>query len=202
VPAWCKSTGHTLLDVRPEGPRYVVQILKNDTAIPCEAVCAVPERPTAKAKTIVCFSNDLDRVMAAFVIANGAAAMGNEVTIFFTFWGLNVLRRPSGPPVSKGLLDRMFGAMMPRGPERLTLSRMHMGGMGTRMMKYVMKQKNVMSLPELIAAAKVAGVRLVACSMSMDVMGIKAEELVEGVEIGGVGYYLGKADEANVNLFI
>jgi peroxiredoxin family protein len=96
----------------------------------------------------------------------------------------------------------MFGAMMPRGPERLTLSRMHMGGMGTRMMKYVMKQKNVMSLPELIAAAKVAGVRLVACSMSMDVMGIKAEELVEGVEIGGVGYYLGKADEANVNLFI
>jgi peroxiredoxin family protein len=128
--------------------------------------------------------------------------MGSEVTLFFTFWGLNVLRKEQAPPVTKGLLDRMFGMMMPRGPERLKLSQMNMGGMGTKMMKHVMRQKKVMSLPELIAAAKQAGVRMVACSMSMDVMGIQREELIDEVEVGGVGYYLGKADGAGVNLFV
>lgn len=201
VPAWCKRTGHTLRGVRTEGKQYIVEIVKQAAPeLACASISA--PSPAIAGKTIICFSNDLDRVMAAFVIANGAAAMGYPVTIFFTFWGLNVLRRESPPPLKKGFLDRMFGAMMPRGPERLKLSQMNMGGMGTRMMKHVMKQKNVMSLPELIAEARKAGVHLVACSMSMDVMGIKAEELVDGVEIGGVGYYLGEADESNVNLFI
>ena len=128
--------------------------------------------------------------------------MGNAVTIFFTFWGLNVLRKENPPAVSKGFLDRMFGMMMPKGPNRLKLSKLNMGGMGTAMMKHVMKSKHVDSLPDLIASARAAGVRLVACSMSMDVMGIKAEELIDGVEVAGVTNYLGTADEANVNLFI
>ena len=128
--------------------------------------------------------------------------MGNDVTIFFTFWGLNALRRQDPPSVSKGFLDRMFGMMMPRGAERLKLSKMNMGGMGTALMKHVMSTKHVMSLPELIESAKKNGVRLVACSMTMDIMGIKQEELIDGIEIAGVGNYLGEADESNVNLFI
>ncbi|MBX7257583.1 MAG: FAD-dependent oxidoreductase [Candidatus Hydrogenedentes bacterium] len=201
MPAWCKSTGHELIAVRPEGNRYVVDVKKRAVAAPSS--CAAPSHAANRSgKTLVVFSGDLDRAMASFVIANGAAAMGSEVTMFFTFWGLNVLRKEQAPPVKKGLLDRMFGMMMPRGAERLRLSQMNMGGMGTKMMKYVMKQKNVMSLPELIASAKKAGVRMVACSMSLDVMGLKQEELVDGVEIGGVGMYLGQAERAGVNLFV
>lgn len=155
-----------------------------------------------KSKTIICFSDDLDRVMATFVIANGAAAMDSDVTIFFTFWGLNVLKRTHPPAVQKGILDRMFGMMMPKGPGQLRLSKMHMAGVGSRMMRHVMKTKKVMPPEELVAAAREAGIRLVACSMSMDVMGIKKEELIDGVEIGGVGAYLGVAEQAGVNLFI
>ncbi len=140
--------------------------------------------------------------MATFVIANGAAAMNSEVTIFFTFWGLNVLKKQQPPAVKKGLLDTMFGMMMPRGPSQLRLSKMHMAGMGTRMMRHVMRSKKVMSPEELIAAAREAGVKLVACAMSMDVMGVHKDELMDGVEIGGVGAYLGAANDANVNLFI
>ncbi|HOH42766.1 MAG TPA: DsrE/DsrF/DrsH-like family protein, partial [Candidatus Hydrogenedentes bacterium] len=153
-------------------------------------------------KTIICFSDDLDRVMATFVIANGAAAMNSEVTIFFTFWGLNVLKKSRPPSVKKGFLDRMFGMMMPKGPEKLKLSKMHMAGMGSKMMRYVMANKRVMAPEELVAAARAAGVRLVACSMSMDVMGIHKDELIDGIEIGGVGAYLGTAEQSNVNLFI
>jgi peroxiredoxin family protein len=167
-----------------------------------QAAPASTAQPTNKKKTIIVFSNDLDRVMAAFVIANGAAAAGSEVTMFFTFWGLNVLRRPEGVPVEKGLLDRMFGWMMPRGARKLRLSKMHMAGIGTALMKHVMKQKNVNALPELLQMARQAGIRLVACTMSMDVMGIKKEELIDGLEFGGVAAYLDAADESNVNLFI
>ncbi|MBW7864907.1 MAG: DsrE/DsrF/DrsH-like family protein [Candidatus Hydrogenedentes bacterium] len=203
LPAWCKSTGNTLRGITSEKGRYVAKITRGGAAPTGQAVsCCAPDSSAPKGKTIVCFSNDLDKVMAAFVIANGAAAMGGPVTIFFTFWGLNVLRSKNPPAVSKGLLDRMFCMMMPKGPGRLSLSKMNMGGMGTIMMKKVMRDKKVMSLDELIQSAKDAGVKLVACSMSMDVMGIKAEELVDGVEIGGVGAYLGAAGESNVNLFI
>lgn len=198
IPAWCERTGNSLIDVKPSGGNYIARIRKEKHAAHQEKKASV----SSNSKTIVCFSNDLDRVMATFVIANAAAAMGNAVTIFFTFWGLNVLRKERPGPVKKGLLDRMFGMMMPKGPARLTLSKMHMLGMGTKMMKYVMKSKNVASLPELIHSAQIAGVKLVACSMSMDVMGIKREELIDGVDVAGAGYYLGKADEGNVNLFI
>ncbi|MHB0936226.1 MAG: DsrE/DsrF/DrsH-like family protein [Armatimonadota bacterium] len=153
-------------------------------------------------KTIVVFSGDLDKAMAAMIIASGAAAMGNEVTLFFTFWGLNLLRKPEKVSVKKNLLEAMFGWMMPRGARRATLSKMHMGGMGTAMMKYVMKTKNVATPEALLRDAQDMGVKFIACSMSMDVMGIKADELIDGVEIGGVAAYLGSADEANVNLFI
>ncbi len=155
-------------------------------------------------KTIIVFSGDLDKVMAAFIIANGAAAMGDEVTMFFTFWGLNTLRKPEKVQVKtkKSFLQAMFGWMMPRGADKLGISKMNFGGMGAPMMKMVMKQQNVTSLPELIQTAKDQGIKMIACTMSMDVMGIREEELMDGLEYAGVATYLGEADEANVNLFI
>ncbi|MDK2883326.1 MAG: hypothetical protein PWP58_1662 [Bacillota bacterium] len=153
-------------------------------------------------KTIIVFSGDLDKAMAAFIIANGAAAMGNEVTMFFTFWGLNILRKAKGAKVKKTFLEKLFGWMMPRGPEKLGLSKMNFCGLGPRMMKLMMRQKNVNTLPELIEQAQALGVKIIACSMSMDIMGIHPEELIDGIEFAGVASYLGEADEANVNLFI
>jgi peroxiredoxin family protein len=153
-------------------------------------------------KTIIVFSGDLDKLMAAFVIAVGAAAMGNGVTMFFTFWGLNALRRDSPPPVRKSFMSRMFGWLMPRGAAKAKLSKLNMGGMGTAMMRRVMRNKHVDSVEQMLSTAQEFGVRLIACTMSMDVMGIAAAELIEGVELGGVASYLGAADEASVNLFI
>ena len=152
--------------------------------------------------SMIVFSGDLDKVLAAFIIANGAAAMDTPVTMFFTFWGLNVLRRAEPVPVKKGLVERMFGWMMPRGAERLSLSKMNMGGAGTMMMKRVMARKGVFSLPKLMETAREAGVRLVACTMSMDVMGIRPEELIDGVEFGGVASFLDAADRSKTTLFI
>nr|WP_281282723.1 DsrE/DsrF/DrsH-like family protein [Thermosediminibacter litoriperuensis] len=151
---------------------------------------------------MVVFSGDLDKAIAAFIIANGAASMGKPVTMFFTFWGLNILRRDQYVPVKKGFMDRMFGMMMPRGSKKLPLSRMNMLGMGPRMIRMVMKKKNISSLEELIAQARRLGVKLVACNMSMDVMGIKREELIDGVEIGGVATFLNSAEKSNMTLFI
>nr|WP_279230332.1 DsrE/DsrF/DrsH-like family protein [Thermohalobacter berrensis] len=151
---------------------------------------------------MVVFSGDLDKAIASFIIANGAAAMGRKVTMFFTFWGLNVLRKSEKVNVKKGFMDKMFGMMMPRGSKKLKLSKMNMAGMGPKMIRKVMKDKNISSLEELIQQAIKAGVRIVACNMSMDVMGISKEELIDGVEIGGVASYLGAAEESDVNLFI
>ncbi len=151
---------------------------------------------------MIMFSGDLDKAMAGLIIANGAAAMGDEVTMFFTFWGLNILRKAQKIKVRKSFMEKMFGFMMPRGADKLGLSKMNMGGMGTLMMKGIMRKKRVNSLPELIKSAQDLGVKFIACTMSMDVMGIKQEELIDGVELAGVATYLGEADEANVNLFI
>ncbi len=154
-------------------------------------------------KTIIVFSGDFDRVFAAFIIANGAAAMGDDVTMFFTFWGLNALRKPKKQSVAgKSGLQKAFAAMMPRGAGKLKLSNMNFAGAGPRMFKSVMKQQNVMSLEELMDSARELGIRFVVCTMSMDVMGLKEEELIDGLEFGGVASYLGDADEANVNLFV
>nr|WP_281201164.1 DsrE/DsrF/DrsH-like family protein [Orenia metallireducens] len=151
---------------------------------------------------MVVFSGELDRAIASFIIANGAAAMGSEVTLFFTFWGLNILRKKEEVKVKKSMMDKMFGKMMPQGSEKLPLSNMNMFGMGAKMIRKVMKDKGVDSLEALIGQAKLNGVRLVACQMSMDVMGIKKEELIEGVEVGGVASFLSDAEESNMSLFI
>lgn len=153
-------------------------------------------------KTIIVFSGDLDRVLAAFVIANGAAAMGDDVVMFFTFWGLNAIRRPEKVSAKKSFLQAMFGWMMPRGADKLGLSKMNFGGMGASMMKIVMRHAKVDPLPEMIKTAREQGIKMIACTMSMDVMGITREELIDGVDFAGVATYLGEADEANVNLFI
>ena len=153
-------------------------------------------------KTIIVFSGELDKALAAFTIANGVAAMGDDVTMFFTFWGLNILRRSNKVKAKKSFLQAMFGKMMPRGAGKLGLSKMNFGGMGAKMMKIVMRQEGISSLEELIASAREQGVKFVACTMSMGFMGVRKEELIDGLEYAGVASYLEEADEANVNLFI
>jgi peroxiredoxin family protein len=155
-----------------------------------------------KKTTIILFSGELDKALAAFIIANGAAAYDHEVTIFTTFWGLNALRKDEHVSVKKGFLEKAFGKMMPRGPKKMGLSKMNFAGMGPKMIKHVMKKHNAMQLPELIDMAKEQGVNLVACTMTMDLLGIQKEELIDGVELAGVAAYLGEASEGNVNLFI
>ncbi|WP_207953265.1 DsrE/DsrF/DrsH-like family protein [Paenibacillus agricola] len=152
--------------------------------------------------TIVLFSGELDKAIAAFIIANGAAAYDHEVTIFFTFWGLNTLRRNERISVKKGWLEQMFAKMMPRGADKLGLSKMNFGGMGPKMIKHVLKKHNAMSLPQLIELAQEQGVKLIACTMTMDLLGLQEEELFDGIEYAGVAAYLGDAADANVNLFI
>jgi peroxiredoxin family protein/TusA-related sulfurtransferase len=201
VKGWCHSTGNELIRVETAGVNVRATIVKRNQLSSAPATAPTEAKPINK-KTIVVFSSDLDKVLAAFIIANGAAAMGGEVTMFFTFWGLNVLRRREPVAATKTFIERMFGWMMPRGPEKLTLSKMHMAGMGTAMMKGVMAKKNIPSLGQLIQSARAAGVHLVACSMSMDVMGIRKEELIDGVELGGVAMYLDRAEQGNVNLFV
>lgn len=197
IAAWCKSTSNTLIEVAPESGHIKAIIAKGGAQSQMESIL-----PTGKKKTMVVFSGDFDKVTAAFIIANGAAAMGSDVTMFFTFWGLNALRKPQSVSVQKNLIEKMFGWMMPRGADKLKLSQMNMGGMGLAMIKGIMKKKNVPSLPDLIKSAQDAGVKLVVCTMSMDLMGIKSKELIDGIEEGGVAMYLSNAEAGNVNLFI
>ena len=199
IRAWCQRTNNQLLEAKKEKGLIIAHIKKG--GLPAAAQPA-DEAGGKDNKTIVVFSGDLDKAIASFIIANGAAAMGKKVTMFFTFWGLSILRRPEAVPVEKRLIDKLFGWMLPRGAGELKLSKMNMLGLGTQMMRMVMKDKNISSLEELIAAAQKAGIEIVACQMSMDVMGLRREELLDGVKIGGVGYYLGEAEDANVNLFI
>lgn len=205
VEAWCRRTGNTLLKTEKHNKDNIVTIQKgvvnknSNTLV--QNASAVPQ-PANDGKTLVVFSGDMDKVLASFVIANGAAAMGRPVTMFFTFWGLNVLRKSEKQNIKKPFIDAMFGKMMPQGVNKLKLSKMNMGGMGTAMMKKVMKDKNIDSLEDLVKKAMENGVKMIACTMSMDVMGITEEELIDGIEYAGVGTYLGDAEESNVNLFI
>ena len=200
VNAWCKSTENQLLNRNRENGNVTAVIRKGKSVIPSSKESV--EENTKNNKTMVVFSGDLDKAIASFIIANGAASMGRKVTMFFTFWGLNILRKPIKVKVKKGLMDSVFGIIMPKGSKKLKLSQMNYMGMGAQMIRSVMKNKNVDSLESLIEAAISNGVEIVACQMSMDVMGLKKEELIDGVKIGGVGYYLGEAEESNVNLFI
>ncbi|MBC8206223.1 MAG: FAD-dependent oxidoreductase [Kiritimatiellales bacterium] len=197
APAWCHSTGHELASMDPgEGGSYRATIIKR-----AAAQGGVPTSGK-RAMTNVVFCDDFDKAVAAFIIANGAVAAGYEVTLFFTFWGINILRK-SGPVVAKkNLIEKMFGIMMPKGTSKLALSKMNMGGMGLAMIKGIMKHKNVMTLEELIAQAQLGGVKLVVCTMSMDLMGIKSEELIDGVDEGGVAMYVDRLTQSNANLFI
>ncbi len=154
-------------------------------------------------KTFIVFSGDMDKVLAAFVMANGAAAMGDDVTMFFTFWGLNALRRPEHVETTgKSGIQKMFARMMPRGPSKLKLSQMNFAGVGPRLMKSVMHQRNIMTLEELIATAREQEIKMLACTMSMDVMGLTADELIDGLDYVGVATYLAEAEKASLNLFI
>jgi NADPH-dependent 2,4-dienoyl-CoA reductase/sulfur reductase-like enzyme/peroxiredoxin family protein/rhodanese-related sulfurtransferase/TusA-related sulfurtransferase len=202
---WCHTTGNRVRDKQLNKGVFSAVVEKGPVGAGPRA-CPNEGQPQGvaptNAKTLVVFSDAFDKAMAAFIIANGAAAMGGAVTMFFTFWGLNLLRRSHPVPVRKTFIERMFGWMMPRGADKTVLSKMNMAGMGTAMIKGIMRKKHVLSLPELIAAAQKSGVRLVACTMTMDLMGIKREELIDGVEEGGVAMYLDRANSANVNLFI
>jgi len=196
IKSWCENTGNELISISSDDGVIVAKIRKRSCA-PAGSV-----RSGGNEKSLVVFSGDLDKVMAAFVIATGAASMGQKVNMFFTFWGLNAIKRPNPPAVKKNFLSRMFGMMMPKSASSLKLSKLNMGGVGTRLMKYVMKSKKVDSLTDMISAARSAGIRFVACQMSMDVMGISREELIDGVEVGGVATFVADADRSNATLFI
>ncbi|NDW18379.1 pyridine nucleotide-disulfide oxidoreductase [Dysgonomonas sp. 216] len=193
---WSRMMGAKLLNI--ENSKGVISATVEKSAKEQNAL-QMKERDN---KTLIVFNDDLDRALASFVIANGAAASGKKVSMFFTFWGLNVLKKRQKPSVKKDLMGKMFGLMLPSSSKKLSLSKMNMGGLGSKMMRYVMKNKNIDSLEMLMLEAQNNGVEFIACSMSMDVMGIKAEELLDGVTIGGVAAYLDRAEDANVNLFI
>ena len=200
IVSWCKRTGNTLVSNEERDGAYVAIIRRGTNAPAVQKAAQADAAP--KGKTIIVFDGDMDKVLASFVIANGALAMGRPVTMFFTFWGLTALHKTEKVPVKKSLIEKMFGFMLPRGAGKLKLSKMNMGGMGTAMMQGIMKDKNIDSLETMMKKAMENGVKIIACSMSMDVMGIHPEELIDGVEIGGVGTYLGDAEESDVNLFI
>ncbi len=199
ISSWAKNTGNELLDRSSANGKFYATIKKKTNNV-VDAPCKTSAMP--KEKTMIVFSGDLDKAIASFIIANGAAAMGNQVNMFFTFWGLNILRKNQHVPVKKDLISKMFGMMMPRGSQKLGLSKMNMMGIGPKMIRGVMKKQNVYSLEELIKQAVDAGVKITACQMSMDVMGITKEELIDGVEIGGVATMLDDNDKSNMNLFI
>ena len=195
IEAWCRRTGNTFYRVQSEKGITTAVIAKG------QGQASVAEAHGTN-KNIIVFSGDLDKAIASFIIANASAAMGRNVSMFFTFWGLNILRRPEKVSVKKDVVSRMFGSMMPRGSKRLSLSKMNMGGMGAKMIRSVMKNKNINSLEDLIQASLDNGVELVACTMSMDVMGIKPAELIDGVKMGGAAAMLANAEESDMSLFI
>ncbi len=195
--AWCSSTGNQLISKEASGGKSVVIIEKGEPKS-----CNIVTSCEGKGKTFIMFSDDLDKALATFVLANGAAATGQKVTIFFTFWGLNVIKKLQKPKVEKDIFGKMFGMMLPSSSKKLKLSKMSMGGIGGKMMRYIMKEKGIDSLESLRQQALENGVEFIACQMSMDVMGVKQEELLDDVTIGGVATYMERADNANVNLFI
>ncbi|SFD12223.1 CoA-disulfide reductase [Clostridium uliginosum] len=200
INSWCDKTNNTLLKAEFDSKEkaFVAYIKKGSSKITKPGTIA-EERNGA---TLVVFSGDLDKAIASFIIATGAASMGKEVTMFFTFWGLNILKKKDRPKVNKDSMEKMFDIMLPGHPGKLPLSQMNMMGMGSAMIKQIMKKHNVDDLETLIKNAIGMGVNVVACSMSMDLMGIKKEEFIDGVEIGGVASYLGATEDSGLNLFI
>lgn len=197
VTSWCKMTGAELVALENKNGVVAATIRKQEKTASCEI-----SRNNADNKTLIVFSDDLDKALASFVIANGAASTGKKVTMFFTFWGLNVIKKQHKPTVTKDIFGKMFGWILPTHSGKLKLSKMNMGGAGSWMMRLIMKRKRIDSLESLIQQAIDNGVEMIACTMSMDVMGVQKEELMDNVTLGGVASYLERAEEANVNLFI
>ena len=195
--AWCNTTGNILISNSEEKGKYTVVIEKGSPQ-----ACRTATSCDGKAKTLIMFSDDLDKALATFVLANGAAATGQKVSIFFTFWGLNVIKKVAKPKVKKDIFGRMFGMMLPSSSLKLHLSKMSMLGIGDRMMRHIMKRKGIDSLESLRQQAIDSGVEFIACQMSMDVMGVKREELLDEATVGGVATYMERAEGANVSLFV
>ena len=194
---WCNMMGANLISISNSEGIVTACIEKSTKGPSCEIHSQGKDN-----KTLIVFSDDLDKALASFVIANGALASGKKVSIFFTFWGLNVIKKTNKPAVKKDFLGKMFGMILPSSSKHLGLSKMNMGGLGSKMMRYIMKEKKIDTLESLMQQAIDNGIELIACSMSMDVMGIKKEELMDNITIGGVAAYLDRAENANVNLFI
>lgn len=197
VHSWANMTGNKIISVEQAGGKVKALIEKSAPKAAVQGPAAV-----GNGTTMVVFSDDMDKALASFVIANGAAASGKDVTLFFTFWGLNVIKKAKKPAVKKDFMGRMFGMMLASSSLELKLSKMNMGGLGTRMMRARMKAKGVDSLESMIQSAIDAGVRLVGCQMSMDIMGVSREELRDEVEIGGVATFLEATETSKANLFI
>jgi NADPH-dependent 2,4-dienoyl-CoA reductase/sulfur reductase-like enzyme/peroxiredoxin family protein/TusA-related sulfurtransferase/rhodanese-related sulfurtransferase len=197
IDLWARTTGNTVISNENQGGKIVAVVEKGQ---PVQA--NLTGAPNNGGTTIVLFSGDMDKALAAMIIAQGTRAMGKPATVFCTFWGLNLLRKPKAPRVKKSFIERMFGWMMPKGAKKFKLSKMNMMGMGSAMMRGVMKKKNVPVLEEQLANAQKAGVRFLACTMSMDIMGIKKEELIEGIDYVGVATYLAECQKAATTLFI
>lgn len=192
IDSWCQNTGNGLVSKSADKGVFRAVVRKGGGQV---------KGGNTREKTMIVFDGDLDRAIAAFIIANGSVAMGNKVNMFFTFWGLNVIKK-EGVHAKKDMVGQMFSMMLPKSARRLSLSKMNFGGAGSKMMRAVMKKKGISSLEDLIQQAQESGVKLVACQMSMDVMGITKEELLDGVEIGGVATMLNDSDRSNMNLFI
>jgi len=201
--AWCHLTGNTLESVEDEKGTFVATIVKTGRDGSSVAESSAPGlRASANEATLIVFSDDLDKALASFVIANSAAAVGKKVTMFFTFWGLSVIKRRQKVHATKDFMGRMYSWMLPRNSQKLSLSKMNCAGMGPGMMRGRMKAKHIDQLETMIETALRSGISMPACQMSMDIMGVVKEELIDGVELGGVASYLESASTAAVNLFI
>lgn len=198
VQAWCKVVGAKLNYARTEGGIVNASLTKEKQQETPEYHCSME----GKNKTLIVFSDDLDKALASFVLANGAAATGKKVTMFFTFWGLNVIKKNNKPYVKKDIFGKMFDFMLPSCSKQLGLSKMNMFGIGSIMMRHIMKLRRIDSLESLRKQAIDNGVEMIACTMSMDVMGVAKEELLDNVVLGGVASYMERAEQASMNLFI
>lgn len=196
--AWCQSTGNQVVASDSAAGKYRI-VVKRGTPVKNDGVSSAG---AGRGKTFVLFSDDLDKTLATFVLANGAAATGEKVTIFFTFWGLNAIKKTHKPKVKKDIFGKMFSMMLPSDTRSLKLSKMNMMGLGSKMMRHIMKRRNIASLEQLRDSAIENGVEFIACQMSMDVMGVQREELLDNVTIGGVATYMNRTEQANLNLFV
>ncbi|HET9178463.1 MAG TPA: DsrE/DsrF/DrsH-like family protein [Terriglobia bacterium] len=191
----------TSIDTRAGEDQSRVQALEAKVQELTRRLDSLEERAPEDRVAIVVFSGDLDRVLAAFVIATGAAAMGQEVSMFFTFWGLSALKK--GSELSgKTFFQKAMAMMSPASSLDLPVSKMNYFGVGAKMLRAMMKEKNVSSLEDMIALARELGVRAIACEMSRDVMGIKDSELVGDLEHGGVASFLADSLKSRTSLFI